>query len=342
MKDNVVFRYSHRVENKKHVRKRSLRMPFQVLLLASVVFGVGWFTLYHEPSQTDQDNQSILGSAVQTVEPATAQNTATYELTNMPFPSEGQGAIGTLQDGALLASTNEEAQPMASITKLITALAILEKAPLLPGENGDTIMLTAQDEQYYWDYVAIGGTVTDVSAGLEISQYDVLQAMLLPSSNNMADTIVDYYFSSREEYLDFTNKLLQEYGLTKTTVADASGFSPNNISTPSELISIGQKALQNPVIAEIVAKPKSSIAIAGEIPNYNALIEEEGITGIKPGFTDEAGRCLLFSSDITDASGDAVTVIGVIMGVDSYEVYVNSALSMLDEAKKQILSQKGA
>lgn len=340
MKDNVVFRYSSRVENKKHVKKRSLRAPVQVFLLAGVVFTIGWFMLFREPSQTTQEDQTILVSATQTVEQADAQQQPAYALANMPFPIEGQAAIGTLSDGVLQSSSeNEQVQPMASITKIVTALAVLEKAPLEPGQKGDTIMLSAQDEQYYWEYVAVGGTVTDVSAGLEISQYDALQAMLLPSSNNMADTIIDYYFSSREEYLAYANNMLRDYGLTQTTVADASGFSPGSVSTPSDLVAIGQKALQNPVVAEIVAKPKTSIAIAGEVPNYNVLIEEEGITGIKPGLTDEAGRCLLFSADTVDAAGDTVTIVGVVMGINDFGVYVNSSLAMLDEAKKQIASQ---
>lgn len=207
------------------------------------------------------------------------------------------------------------------------------------GQSGDMLQLTAQDEQYYWDYVAIEGTVTAVTAGSEMSQYEALQAMLLPSSNNIADTLVDKYFSSRQEYLDYANALLQRLGLSNTRVADASGFSPESVSTPSDMIIVGRKALQNPVIAEIVAQPSAVLSVGGEVPNYNALIGEDTVTGIKPGLTDEAGRCLLFSADTTDATGNTVTIIGVVMGIDSFEVYFDGSLAMIEQASQQIAAQ---
>ena len=230
-------------------------------------------------------------------------------------PSEGQFAVANLVDGIEVNYENEQLAPIASLTKLITALAVLEKAPLSLGEQGDVITLEAKDEQYYWDYASIEGTVTAVSAGLQMTQYEALQTMLLASSNNMSDTLVDFYFDSKEEYLDYANKYLEEMGLIYTNVADTTGFSPESVSTPSELLLIGKKALDNPVIAEIVAQKEATVSVAGEIPNYNALIELPYVTGLKPGLTDEAGYCLLYSMDVPNSSGEIVTVIGVVLGI---------------------------
>lgn len=254
-------------------------------------------------------------SVEQNVASAEVIKKSTYSYENIPAPSQGQFAIANLLDGIEVDYEDEKLAPIASLTKIITALAILEKAPINPGERGDVITLGAKDEQYYWDYAEIEGTVTAVSAGLQMTQYEALQTMLLASSNNMSDTLVDFYFKSKEEYLEYANNYLEKMGLIYTNVADTTGFSPESVSTPTELLLIGEKALENPTIAEIVAQKEATVSVAGEIPNYNALIDLPYVTGLKPGLTDEAGYCLLFSMDIPNSEGEIVTTIGVVLGI---------------------------
>jgi len=336
MKKNVIFRYSYRVIDKTPVKKRRLR-PLGIVLLALGTLGaIGLLSFY-----ISEDARSPGRPVVQATTNTVVSDTAPlYDFGSVPFPIEGQAAIGTNQDDYAQLSGSEEVKPIASITKVITALAVLDKSPMQLGETGDIITLTAKDEEYYREYVAKSGTVTAVAAGLKISQYDALQAMLLPSSNNIADTLVDTYFESREAYLEYANELLQSYGLDSTTVADASGFSPGSVSIPSEMIVVGRKALENKIISEIVAKPNASIAVGGDIPNYNGLISVDGVTGIKPGLTDEAGHCLLFSADTVDADGNQVTVIGVVMGVFDYASYINGATELLSASKSVVESTK--
>ncbi len=263
-----------------------------------------------------------------------------YDFSEIILPDEGQSALGTAGFGVIKTSLDiEKPAPMASITKIITVLAILQKSDLKLGEKGKIIVLTAQDEQYYRDYLAIDGTITPVTAGLEMNEYEALQAILLPSSNNMTDSLVDRYFSNREEFLNFANSMISSFGLTNTRLADASGFSPESVSTPSDLIIIGQKALQNPIIAEIVAQPNATVAVAGSLRNYNMLISEPGVTGIKPGATDQAGYCLLFSANTTNKAGQTETIIGAVMGINDRVRYYDSALQMLNDAKSKILTQ---
>lgn len=314
-------------------KSRKWRKIAYILPVVAALFVVVSQSFKTDPRQSSQTTQSEESSTVKPSE-------SPYDLASVTFPSEGQSAIGTLEFGVIRKSSEtEQLNPMASITKIITALAILERAPLSLGEPGDTVTLTSQDEKYYHDYLAAQGTITPVTAGLTMTQYEALQAILLPSSNNIADTLVDRYFQSRDEYLEYANEMLTRFGLQYTRVADASGFSPQSVSTPSEMIVIGQKALQNPVIAEIVAQPKAIIAIAGEIRNYNPLILEPGVTGIKPGTTDEAGYCLLYSVNIVDKSGRDVTVIGIVMGLRSNLTYLTEIEAMLASARNAIESQ---
>ncbi len=259
-------------------------------------------------------------------------------LQNVPLPLVGQSALGTLEEGIIKHTENENQAPIASITKIITSLVLLEKHPLKLGEKGDIVTLTDKDLQYFNDYYAKLGTVTAVVPGQSMSQYEALQAILLPSSNNMADTMVDRYFSSREEYVSYANAYLASHGLTNTVVADASGFSPESKSTPTDLIKLGQLALQNPVIKEIVAQKSASIAVAGDIPNYNSLINEPNVIGIKPGATDEAGYCLLFAAELTDANTTKHTLLAVTMGHPDRPEYVEAAKQLLEASREAYLT----
>lgn len=250
------------------------------------------------------------------------------------WPSRGQAAIGTLGDGVLARSHSDEQQrPIASLAKVITALAVLEKAPLQPGEGGITITFDASDEQLYHEYLAKDGSVTAVTAGASMNQYQALQAILLPSSNNMSDSLVRRVFGSVDAYVQYANDMIGRYGLTQTRVDDASGFSPHTTSTTSEMIAIGQKALNHPVIAEIVAQSEADIPLSGVIPNYTLIIDDEHVNGIKIGNTDEAGWCLLFSAKYANDTGKEATLIGVVLGEENAAALRDSSERLLASAK---------
>ncbi len=250
------------------------------------------------------------------------------------WPAHGSAALGTLEHGPLLTSRDDEQpRPIASLAKVITALAVLEKAPMEPGEPGITFTLDAADEELYRHYVSQWGTVSPVTAGWQMNQYQALQAILLPSSNNMADSLARRVFGSVDEYVAYANDMLQRSGLKRTRVADATGFSPDTVSTPSELIRIGQKAIAHPVLAEIVAQPTATLPSGDVIYNYNRLLLVDGVTGIKPGNTDEAGLCLLFSARHIAEDGHEETLLGVVLGAPDQTVLYDSSRQLLDSAK---------
>jgi serine-type D-Ala-D-Ala carboxypeptidase (penicillin-binding protein 5/6) len=138
--------------------------------------------------------------------------------------------------------------------------------------------------------------------------------MLIASDNNIADILVERIFGSKEAYVSYAQDMLKRMGLSRTVVADASGFSPDIVSTPSEMVVIGIAALQNPVIAEIVAQPQAQIPDIGIITNTNQLLGADGVIGIKTGTTNEAGSCLLFAARYAARDGQEVTIVGVSMG----------------------------
>lgn len=230
----------------------------------------------------------------------------------MPWPNYGQGALAAKDYGLLQTHGEQKAAPMASVTKVVTALAILKQKPLELGQQGPIITLNSDDVAIYNSYFSGGGSVVKVENGQQISEYQALQALLIPSANNFADTLARWAFGSMENYVSFANKMLADMGLKNTKVADASGFSPQSVSTAQDLARLGLAVMDKPIIAEVVKQEKVTLPVAGEVNNINWLLGEDGVIGIKTGNTDEAGGCFLFAAARTVA-GQNVTFLGAIM-----------------------------
>ncbi len=110
------------------------------------------------------------------------------------------------------------------------------------------------------------------------------------SANNIADILVNQQFSSMEEYLEFTKSWLDKNGLKNTIVDDASGFSPKTRSTVSDLSLIGQLAVQNSFVKEIVNLKSTTLPNGKVKQSTNLFLDSEygEVVGIKTGNTDEA------------------------------------------------------
>lgn len=261
---------------------------------------------------------------------------------DVSWPHNVLAAAVGVQDGGVIASQNDtKPRPIASIAKLITALAILEKHPLSNDEDmGPYIPITEADEQLYRDYVAKNGTVVLVKAGVPVPERDALEAMLLPSANNFADTTAIWAFGSLQNYHTYANAMLKRLGLNDTTVGvDASGLDPSTKSTASDLVRLGEIALKNPTIAHIVALPAANIPYAGDIPNYNVMVTKYGYTGLKPGESVEAGNTLLFSTDQT-IDGVNRTIVGAILGSEGYRESADGALQIVDSVTQSLKPNK--
>jgi D-alanyl-D-alanine carboxypeptidase (penicillin-binding protein 5/6) len=256
----------------------------------------------------------------------------------IPWPksSEGEQSAYGADGFGLLSSSNtiETAVPTASIAKVVTALAVLDKKPLKPGTPGPSITLTAADSALYKKYAAEEGSVLPVSAGDTITEYQALQAMMLPSANNIADTLAIWAFGSLPEYTDYARGFVKKIGMNATNITDASGFSKTTVSTAPDLIKLGDAALDNPVLAEVVNQPTATIPGFGTIKNTNLLLGQAGIRGIKTGNTDEAGGCFLAAADVKVGSG-TVRVITAVMGASNLATAMRDTLPLIRSTPSQ-------
>lgn len=254
----------------------------------------------------------------------------------LTWPLSGEAALGVDGYGVIATSPNQTIEPTASIAKLMTALAVLKQKPLGLGQMGPTITLTAQDVAIYQAYVAEGGSVVNVVAGENISEYQALQAMLLPSANNMADSLAIWAFGSIANYVTYADQMAKDMGLADSHFADSSGFSPETTSTPSDLIVLGEQVLQNPVLAQITAQASVTVPVAGLVHNVNWLLGEDNVIGIKTGNTTQAGGTYLFAANYKLADEQSITLIGAIMKAQTLNQALDEAVPLLAAAKKQI------
>ncbi|QEO15973.1 D-alanyl-D-alanine carboxypeptidase [Agromyces intestinalis] len=244
-------------------------------------------------------------------------------------PQFGTWAISAVGfPGPLAQSADQTPLPTASITKVITALVILDQHPIAPGEEGPSIEYTDADVDVYWDMVAQNGSVAPVPAGSSLTLKQSLETMLLPSGNNYAISLSNWAFGSEQGLVDAARGWLDAHGLVHTTIADSSGLSLDNTSIPSDLVQLGVLALENPVLAEIVAMQSAEIPGVGTVTNSNKMLGTHGVDGIKTGTTDDAAN-LLFSADYPVGS-HTVTVVGVVLGGETHAVLDEAIGALLD------------
>ncbi len=260
------------------------------------------------------------------------------EAVALATPSAGSSAIGIGSTGTVLAGTtlgtsgSADPVPIASITKSITALVVLDAMPIPDGGQGPDITITDTDAQYLADTIAVGGSWASVFPGQVLSERQVIEIMMLESANNYSLTLANWAFGSVPAYLAAAGTWLADHGLSGTTVVDTSGLDPGSRSTTADLLTIGGLVLADPTLAAIVGTATDQLPQLGEVENTNTLIGSSGIDGIKTGTTDEAGRCLLFSADF-EVAGQSIPLVGVVLGAASEDELHAAVLALLQSAQ---------
>ncbi|MFG6402948.1 D-alanyl-D-alanine carboxypeptidase family protein [Microbacterium sp. P04] len=248
------------------------------------------------------------------------------------WPAEGSAALSVSGVGGVVTSS-EESIPIASITKLVTALMVLDRMPLAVGEAGPDFAFTAADRARYRQDLAAGESALDVPVGGSLSQYQMLEGLLIGSANNYADRLAGQFYPSDAVFADAARSWLQTHGLEGITIADPSGILPGNAATAEALIPLAEKALANPVIAEIVAKPTVDLPGAGRVENTNPLLGEPGVVGLKTGTLDSYN--LLAAKDVT-VDGTTVRLFGSVLGQPDRDTRAAAMRALFAEAEQEL------
>jgi D-alanyl-D-alanine carboxypeptidase (penicillin-binding protein 5/6) len=231
----------------------------------------------------------------------------------LPWPARGAAAVGIPGLGLIASSGNEQAIPAASVTKVMTALVLLNDRRLNVGDTGPVLTITQTDVDSYENDLRGGQSVARVEVGEQLNELQLLEGMLIPSANNFAETAARWTTGSIDQFVGKMNDLAKVFNMTHTKFADTSGASPGSVSTPSDLVRLGIQAMANPVFASIVAMPQAELPVAGTAYNVDAVLGQSGIVGIKTGSGLNTGANFLFASK-QSIDNRNVLVVGCVMG----------------------------
>lgn len=313
--------------SKRRWRGRIIGIVVAVLVIATVASYVG-ITL----------TAPVGAAAATTVRPDITVPAAA----KIAMPDEGEAALsvagaddylGPKADGVFASSGGNSALPMASISKLVTAMVVLSAKPITASGAGPTITFDKADEKLYDKYFALNATIAKMPTGSTMSERDALETMLVVSACNYAEAVADWAFGSEANYLYATRKWLNAHGMTHTTMVEPTGVDARNKSTPSDLITLGKLAMANPAIASIVAKKSLDVPLLSGMPNTNDLLGSDGIDGIKTGTLVPGGSDLLFSAVVPVGTPKPLTLTGVMLAGYSHTSVDTEVRALIESVK---------
>jgi serine-type D-Ala-D-Ala carboxypeptidase (penicillin-binding protein 5/6) len=251
---------------------------------------------------------------------ASSSSTASVSTAAPPstvWPAHGQAAF-VLGESRIYSGPDQRAVPIASVAKVMTAYLVLRDHPLRPGEDGPTIALADADvadtDRRRWQEES----VVSVAAGERLSELQALQALLLPSANNIAAVLARWDAGSVDAFVARMNAAARSLGMTHTRYTDPSGYDDATVSTAADQVRIVDRAMRLPVFASIVATPSAWLPVAGIVHNTNTLLGHDGFIGLKTGSDDAAGGCFAFRA-IRLIRGKRTTITGVVLGQPGHD-----------------------
>jgi serine-type D-Ala-D-Ala carboxypeptidase (penicillin-binding protein 5/6) len=226
------------------------------------------------------------------------------------WPLQGQAAL-VLGNGRPAASPDQHPVPIASLAKVMTAYLVLKRYPLSGVQDGFTITITTAQVQDAAQDAAENQSRVAVGAGEHLTERQLLEALLIPSGNNIAWILAAQVAGSDTGFVAEMNAEARALGMNHTTYTDPSGFDPSTVSTAADQLRVLRQAMRFAVFRQIVSMPSVTLPVAGTLTNFNPLIVD-GYAG-KTGSDSAAGGCLAFFTNVT-VGGRGETAAGVVLG----------------------------
>ena len=206
-----------------------------------------------------------------------------------PAVSAASAVLMDAETGRVLYAHNEqEPRAIASTTKLMTALVAAE---YLGGDLSETVEIKRE-------WTGIEGTSLYLKPGETITLKTLLYGLLLHSGNDAAVALAGICGGEVETFVGWMNQRAQDLGMTNTHFSDPNGLGDeNHYASALDMAKLGAACLQNPTVAEILST--RTITLEGrQLTNHNKLLwQYEGCTGMKTGYTRQAGRTLVSSAE---------------------------------------------
>ena len=246
------------------------------------------------------------------------------ETSSNPEETDVDSRIALIYDrasGKILYEKNGNKQtPMASTTKIMTAIVVLENANLK-----DVVTIDSKA-------AGIGGSRLGLKKNDKITVNDLLYGLMLRSGNDAAVALANYVGGSVEGFAQMMNEKAKEMGLTNSHFIVPHGLdNDGHYTTAYELAKMADYALKIDKFKQIVGTQNTTIYINGyakAINNTNKLLGSvSGVYGVKTGFTNGAGRCL-----VTACKRDDLDIVTVIIGADTTKQRTADTIKLINYA----------
>ena len=230
------------------------------------------------------------------------EETSSLKLAKLKLESSAALVLDQISGAVLYGKNAQSVAPIASITKLMTAMVVLD-ANLDPGER---IAITDEDIDL------LRGSHSRLRIGAVISRDELLRLALMASENRAASALGRSYPGGLEAFVRAMNLKAQLLGMTGSRFHDSTGLSSSNVSTAEDLATLVRAAHQYPKIREYTTSTAYQIDLGGRRPmafhNTNRLVGDGSwdIGLSKTGFINEAGRCLVMQATL---AGRAVIIV---------------------------------
>ena len=205
---------------------------------------------------------------------------------------------------------------MASTTKIMTAIVAIDYGKL------DDVVTVSNKAAY------TSGSVIKLKAGEKIKLLDLIYGLMLESGNDAAVAIAEHIAGSEEEYLKLMNQKALEFGAFNTSFTTVHGLDdPNHYTTAYDLASIAAECLKNDMFKKVVSTAETYISNRHLRNTNDLLFTYEGAIGVKTGFTNNAGRCL-----VAAAKRDGMEIITVVLGCADKKSRFSDSRKLLDNS----------
>lgn len=288
----------------------------KIITILILIFILSVFPTYADDAN-ELEEVVIEENEKQEIEAAASSNTK-------PTINSRRYAIYDRLSGRCIYGKDENKQTaMASTTKIMTSIIIVENCNL-----EDTVTITSKA-------AGTGGSRLGLHTDDKMTVNDLLYGLMLRSGNDAAVALAIHTAGSVEEFTKLMNKKAEELGLNNTHFVTPHGLdNSEHYTTAYELAVITDYALKNEIIAKVVKTKSTTIKINGnsiQINNTNELLGNvEGVYGVKTGFTNNAGRCL-----VTSVKRGDMDLIIVVLGADTRKDRASDTMKLIEYAYKR-------
>lgn len=265
------------------------------------------------PAEDDFDISEILGDIEST-------ETSSDSLGIPTINSRAYVVIDRKSNTILVGKNENQKKKMASTTKIMTALVVIENCNL-----SDIVEVSKKA-------ASTGGSRLGLKTGDKITVYDLLYGLMMCSGNDAAVSLAEHVAGSISGFAELMNQKALELGLSNTHFVTPHGLDEDeHYTTAYELAILANHAMNNEIFAKIVGTKNYTITINGypkALTNTNELLGVlNGVYGIKTGFTNGANRCL-----VTSCKRGDMDIICVVLGADTKKYRTTDSIKLIEYA----------